>query len=299
MKRLSLLLGLALSIGLSAQEEEAVAEGPWKTGGNFGLQFTQASYTNWQAGGVNSIAGNSLVSLFANYNPSEKWSWNNSLTLAYGLNFQDTIFNKTDDRIELESRLDYKKTEKWNYSALLNFRSQFAAGFENPGETGDDIKISDFMAPGYLLAGVGATYKGEKLTAYISPATTKMTFVMVDRLAQAGAFGVKDSNNVRVELGGYVNLTYKQKLWDNVDVQARVDLFSNYLEDPSLVDVNSELLVFFQVNEFIKANITLAYIYDHDVKFDLDNDALTAAVPRSQFKQVLSIGFSYDFGAKK
>ncbi len=297
MKKLYAILALVMSFGLSAQEDEK--SGPWKTGGNFGLQFTQASYTNWQAGGVNSVAGNSLVNLFANYDPSEKWSWNNSLTLAYGLNYQDTIFNKTEDRIELESRLDYNKSKHWNYSALINFRSQFAPGFENPGESGDDIKISDFLAPGYLLTGIGATYKNKNLTAYLSPATSKTTFVMVDRLAQAGAFGVQDSNNIRFELGGYVNLTYKKKLWDNVDLQARLDLFSNYLEDPTLVDVNSELLVFFKVNEYIKANITLAYIYDHDVKFDLDDNAATAAVPRGQFKQVLSIGFSYDFGATK
>lgn len=297
MKKLSLLLSLALAFNLSAQEAED--KGPWSTGGNFGLQFTQASYSNWQAGGVNSVAGNSLVNLFANYNPNEKWSWNNNLTLAYGLNFQDTIFNKTEDRIELESRVDYKKSKRWNYSALLNFRSQFAPGFANPGESGDDLRISDFLAPAYLINSVGAAYKDESLTAYLSPLTSKTTFVMVDRLAEAGAFGVKDSNNIRFEVGVYVNLTFKKKLWDNIDLQARVDLFSNYAEDPTLVDVNSELLLFFQVTEYIKANITLAYIYDHDVKFDTDNNPLTVAVPRGQFKQVLSIGFSYAFGAKK
>ncbi len=297
MKKLSLILALVLGTQLSAQEEDK--KGPWATGGNFGLQFTQASYTNWQAGGVNSIAGNSIVNLFANYDPNEKWSWNNSLTLAYGLNYQDTIFNKTEDRIELESRLDYNKSKHWNYSALLNFRSQFAPGFKNPGESGDALRISDFLAPAYLINSFGATYKDEHLTAYLSPLTSKTTFVMVDRLAQAGAFGVKDSNNIRFEVGAYVNLTYKQKLWDNVDLQARVDLFSNYAEDPTLIDVNSELLLFFQVNDYIKANITLAYIYDHDVKFDLDDNPATAGVPRGQFKQVLSIGFSYSFGAKK
>ena len=55
--------------------------------------------------------------------------------------------------------------------------------------------------------------------------------------------------------------------------------------------------MFFKVNKFIKANISLAYIYDHDVKFYLDENNPDLGVPRSQFKQVLSIGFSYDFGA--
>ncbi len=270
----------------------------WEIGGNYGIQFTQASYSNWQAGGVNSIAGNTIFSGFANYQANAKWVWSNALTLAYGVNFQDTIFNKTDDRIELESRLDYLHSKSWSYSALTNFRTQFRPGYKNPGDIGDDLKVSDFMAPGYMLFGLGATHKPNKrFVMFLSPLTAKATFVMDERLSNEGAFGVDSGSTARYEVGGYVNLTYKRKLWKNVDLQARIDLFSNYVEDPTLIDVNSELIMFFKVNKYIKANIALAYIYDHDVKFDLDENPATPAVPRSQFKQILSIGFSYDFGA--
>lgn len=270
----------------------------WEIGGNYGIQFTQASYSNWQAGGVNSIAGNTIFTGFANYQANAKWIWSNALTLAYGVNFQDTIFNKTDDRIELESRLDYLQSKTWSYSALTNFRTQFRPGYANPGDIGDDLKVSDFMAPGYLLFGVGATHKPNKnFVMFLSPLTAKATFVMDERLSNAGSFGVDSGSTSRLEIGGYVNLTYKKKVWKNVDLQARLDLFSNYAEDPSLVDVNSELIMFFKVNKYIKANVSFAYIYDHDVKFDLDENPLTPGVPRSQLKQILSIGFSYDFGA--
>jgi hypothetical protein len=271
----------------------------WKTGGNFGLQFSQAAYSNWQAGGVNSIAGNSVIGAFANYQSDAKWIWNNRVLLAYGLNYQDTIFNKTDDRIELETRLDYLKNAKWNYSAFLNFRTQFMPGFAKPGESGDELRISDFMAPGYMLVGLGATYKPNKrFTAFLSPATSKSTFVTVERLSNAGAYGVDSGQTARVEIGGYLNLAYTRKVLKGVDMQARVDMFSNYLEDPSLIDINSELIFNFTVNKNIKANLALAYIYDHDVKFDLDENPETVAVPRSQFRQVLSIGFTYSFGDK-
>lgn len=271
----------------------------WKTGGNFGIQFSQAAYSNWQAGGVNSIAGNTVFGAFANYQSEEKWIWNNRIVLAYGLNYQDTIFNKTDDRIELETRLDYLKSKKWNYSAFLNFRTQFMPGFAKPGESGDDLRVSDFMAPGYMLVGLGATYKPNKrFTAFLSPATSKATFVTVERLSNAGAYGVDSGQTARVEMGGYLNVAYTRKVLKGVDMQARIDMFSNYLEDPTLIDVNSEVIFNFTVNKNIKANLSLAYIYDHDVKFDLDENPATAAVPRSQFRQVLSIGFTYDFGDK-
>ncbi len=271
----------------------------WKTGGNFGIQFSQAAYSNWQAGGVNSIAGNTVFGAFANYQSDAKWIWNNRVLLAYGLNYQDTIFNKTDDRIELETRLDYLKSKKWNYSAFLNFRTQFMPGYANPGETGDDLRVSDFMAPGYLLTGLGATYKPNKrFTAFLSPATSKATFVTVESLSNVGAFGVDTGQTARVEVGGYLNIAYTRKVLKGVDMQARIDMFSNYIEDPTLIDINSELIFNFTVNKNIKANLSLAYIYDHDVKFDLDDNAATPAVPRSQFRQVLSIGFTYDFGDK-
>ena len=271
----------------------------WKTGGNFGIQFSQAAYSNWQAGGVNSIAGNTVFGAFANYQSDAKWVWNNRIVLAYGLNYQDTIFNKTDDRIELETRLDYLKNKKWNYSAFLNFRTQFMPGFAKPGESGDDLRISDFMAPGYMLVGLGATYKPNKrFTAFLSPATSKATFVTVERLSAAGAYGVDSGQTARIEMGGYLNVSYTRKVLKGVDMQARIDMFSNYLEDPTLIDVNSEVIFNFTVNKNIKANLALAYIYDHDVKFDLDENPETAAVPRSQFRQVLSIGFTYDFGDK-
>jgi hypothetical protein len=271
----------------------------WKTGGNLGLQFSQAAYSNWQAGGINSMAGNSVFGAFANYQSDTKWIWNNRVLLAYGLNYQDTIFNKTDDRIELETRLDYLKNKKWNYSAFLNFRTQFMPGFANPGESGDELRISDFMAPGYLLVGLGATYKPNKrFTAFLSPATSKSTFVTVESLSELGAYGVDPGETARLEIGGYLNLAYTRKILKGVDLTARVDMFSNYLEDATLIDINSELIFNFTVNKNIKANLALAYIYDHDVKFDLDDNSLTVDVPRSQFRQVLSIGFTYDFGDK-
>jgi len=316
-KKLLLLSGLIWAGWLSAQSEnvakdttvqrlveEAKArtgappvDTAWKVGGNLGLQFSQAAYQNWQAGGVNSLAGNSLVNLFANYDAGGSWNWNNSAILAYGLNFQDTIFNKTDDRIELESRLDYHLSKKLNLSAMLNFRSQFMPGFANPGETADSVKISDFLAPGYVLSGLGLTWKpNAQFTAYLSPVTAKTTIVRVQRLADAGAFGVDSGKTVRLEIGGYLNLAYNRQFTDDIKMQFRMDLFSNYAEDPSLIDVNSELLVFFSVNRFITANVALAYLYDHDVKFDLDNNANTPGVPRSQWRQILSLGFTYNFG---
>lgn len=270
------------------------ADTSWKVGGNYALQFNQAAYSNWQAGGMNSISGNTLLTLFANYDEGGKWTWHNTLVLGYGVALQDTLFSKTDDRIELESRVDRKLSKKWGLSALLNFRSQFAPGYKEPGR--NVVEISDFMSPGYLVVGLGFTYKpNSRLQIFMSPLTSKQTFVLDDTLAAAGAFGVTPGSNYRHELGGYVNLNYKRKLMKNVELQGRLNLYSNYLEDPTLVDINSELIFFFKVNKYITANLSLNAIYDHDVKFDTNDDGVIDG-PRTQFREILAIGLTYNFG---
>lgn len=311
-----------ISVGLKAQDavqyqnvapgDTLAADTAWKVGGNFGLQFTQASYQYWQAGGVNSIAGNTIFSIFANYDNGGRWSWVNSLDIAYGLNFQDTVYNKTDDRLEIESRVDRNIGDHWNLSALVNFRTQFTNGYAKPGERGDSVRISAFMAPGYLVTALGFTYKpNQKFSLFLSPLTSKMTFVNDQRLADKGAFGVDpakyDSINgewVRVEkgstfrqeVGGYLNLAYKTPLVTNVDMQFKLGLFSNYLDNQyKFIDVNSELQLFLKVNKYISANIALNLIYDNDVLVDTNGDG-KADAPRTQFKEVLGVGFAYNFG---
>ncbi|MGB0176558.1 MAG: DUF3078 domain-containing protein, partial [Owenweeksia sp.] len=276
------------------------ADTAWKTGAQFNLQLNQASYSNWQAGGVNSIAGNVLFNAFADYDKGGKWAWFNSVNIAYGLNFQDTIFSKTDDRFEFESRLDRKLTKKWNASALLNFRTQFSNGYETPGIREDTTKISGFLAPAYTLFGLGLTYKpNKKFSAFISPLTLKITSVYDDRLSGMGAFGVDTGSYNRFEVGGYVNIGYKTPLGENIELQSKLDLYSNYLDgNYKFVDVNGEMIIFMKVNDYITASLALNVIYDHDILIDADGDG-TADGPRTQFREVLGVGFAYSFGDKR
>ncbi len=319
MKKNLILAFLLAAGGLFAQADDSAGgsqpqlsqpvDTAWKIGGNVGLQFTQAAYQNWQAGGVNSFAGNALFSLFANYDNGGKWTWVNRLDLAYGLNFQDTVFNKTDDRIELESRVDRSLGKNWNASALLNFRTQFTNGYNAPGQRGDSIRISSFMSPGYLVTALGFTYKpNKKFSLFLSPVTSKMTFVQDQRLANEGAFGVEAADtvngvfvpgsNFRQEIGGFLNLAYITPLAENIDMQYRLALFSNYLDGQyKFIDVNTEFLLFMKVNDYISANISLNLIYDHDIIFDTNDDG-TPDGPRTQLKEVLGVGFVYNFGYK-
>lgn len=280
----------------------------WKTGGVLSINLTQVSLTNWNAGGDNSISVNGILSLFANYKKGNS-AWDNQLDLGYGILKQgEDGVRKTDDKIEFTSKYGQRATKNWNYAALVNFKSQMTAGYNYPD---DSTLISNFLAPGYILGAIGMDYKpSDALTVFISPLTMKTTIVTDQNLADAGAFGVdpaefddlgnlvKKGNNIRSEYGGYLRAQLKKDIMENIAFQTRIDLFSNYSEEPSHIDVNWEVLIAMKVNKYISANITTNLIYDHDVDIAVDengDDIPDAFGPRVQFKEVLGVGLSVKF----
>lgn len=280
----------------------------WKTGGVLSVNLTQVSLTNWNAGGENSISVNGILSLFANYK-KDKSAWDNSLDIGYGILKQDGAgARKTDDKIEFTSKYGRKAVKNWYYAGLVNFKSQMTAGYNYPN---DSTIISNFLAPGYVLGAIGMDYKpSDVLTVFISPLTMKMTIVNDQNLADAGAFGVEGAvyddlgvlvnkgKTLRSEYGGYLRAQIKKDIMENVKLQTRIDLFSNYSDEPTHVDVNWEVLIAMKVNKFISATISTNLIYDHDVDIAVDengDDVIDAFGPRVQFKEVLGVGLSFKF----
>ncbi len=277
------------------KKSELTEEG-WTKGGLFATNFSQVSLTNWVGGGTNSIALNALLNLHANLKKGDM-TWENSLTLGYGITkLGDADFFKSDDRIELTSKYGRKAFGDWSYAGLINFRSQMFDGFATPTDT---ARISTFLAPGYLLGALGLDYKpNANFSAFIAPVTGKITFVMDDDLAAVGAFGVDAGENIRTEFGGYVRLAYvNDELLENVSFTTKLDLFSNYLNNPENIDVNWETIIGLKVNKFITASLSTLLIYDDDIDITETDaaGAITGFGPRTQFKQVFGVGLSYKF----
>lgn len=280
----------------------------WKTGGVFSLNLSQVALSNWLAGGQNSSSANSLFNMFINYKKNS-FTWDNNIDLGYGMLKQNQQnFVKTDDHIDISSKIGKSAFKRWYYSTLLNFKTQFSAGYNYPNDT---VRISDFMAPGYGLLALGLDFKpNDDFTVLVAPVTAKFTVVGAQSLANAGAFGVdpavfddagnmvRPGDNLRTEAGGYVKIALKKRLMENVSVQVKTDLFSNYLKEPENIDVASELLVSLKVNKYISATILCNLIYDDDVRIpvdDNDDGVIDREGPRTQFKEVLAVGFSYKF----
>lgn len=292
MKKLFTLFLVAASISLWAQEE-APKDG-WKRGGNFSLMANQSSFTNWVAGGDNSVAGNALINYNANLLKGNL-TWDNKIIMAYGMaNTASKGTIKTDDRFELNSLIGKKAKGNWYYSMFANFMTQFTDGYDY--KTEPKVLTSKLFAPAYLSFGPGMLWKkSDNFKVNISPATGKFTFVADQDLANAGAFGVDkatynnlgvmtaEGKKIRTELGFYVGAYHKTEIMKNVSLENILNLYSNYMDKPENVDINHQLNLVMQVNKYISANLGLHTIYDDNMLQDI------------QFKEVFGVGFNYAF----
>lgn len=286
MKKILLVLFLIPAIAYAQEEKDST----WIIGGNMNLNFSQVSLTNWAAGGNSSGTGVLMLNLSGNYK-KDNVSWDNSADLRLGfLKEGDNDLRKSDDNIDINSKLGISANERWLYSLFLNFKSQFAEGYNYPDK---ENLISKFMAPGYLSMGLGMDYKVEKMSLLLAPVSGKFTFVLDDDLADEGAFGVDPGKKTRSELGASVKFNYKTDLVKNVTFETNLDLFSNYLNNPENIDIDWKVLINMKVNDFLSANLVTQLIYDDDVKI-LDPDTGHSA-PRTQFMEMFGAGLTFKF----
>lgn len=266
----------------------------WNKGALFNLGFSQVSLSNWAAGGNSSVSGNAIVNLYAKYKNGIH-TWDNTLNLGYGLLKQNTDeIQKTDDNIEINSKYGRASTKKWSYAVLVNFNSQFTAGYDYANGKSE---ISAFLAPGYIHGALGMDYKPTSfLSLFLSPVTSKSTIVTDSKLSSLGAFGVDPGEKLRSEFGGYLRANFIKEIMKNIKLSSTLALFSNYIDAPENVDVNWELLILMKVNKFITVSINTKLIYDDDIDIvkDSDGDGVNEVNgPRTQFKEILSLGLSY------
>ncbi len=260
----------------------------WFYHGQNNLVFNQSSFSNWNSGGNNNIGIIGKI----NYNLSYKNGRNfldNNIQLGYGfVASQGEASRKTEDYINLMSNYGYDVGKNFYLSTGFQFLSQFAAGYNYnlTTEPKFENRISRFMSPGYLYAGVGILYNpSENFQVIFRPVNGKFTFVTDPLLQKAGKYGLeKDSQSVRAELGALVNILYRLKIYKDINLVNQVNFFSNYISHPERVDITYNGALNIKFNKFITTVISLDMLYDHD------------QMQKLQLKQTLGVGFSYNLG---
>lgn len=280
----------------------------WNFGGTGTVNFSQISLSNWAAGGQNSVSVLGVASVFGNYTEGKN-SWDNNLDVTYGtVKLEDQRLRKSDDKLEFNTKYGRRASSDWFYSAQLNLKTQLTPTYT----ASRDTVLSDFLAPAFILTSLGMDYKpSNRFSVFVSPITGKFTYVRLQQLADRGSFGVRGArrdavgelilgtgDRLRREFGGFVNIRYREEIMKNVVLQSKLDLFSNYLNNPENVDLNWENLINFKVNKLIAASLFVHMIYDDDILIKVPAKEVGGATkrgPRLQVKQTLGLGLSYSF----
>jgi hypothetical protein len=300
------------AFGQIAIIEDTTVKG-WKKGGFFAMNINQVALLNWAAGGESALSSTVLLNAFAKYRKNDTY-FETIFDAGFGfITTKTQSLRKNEDKIELNINAGKKAKGKFYYAAMLNFRTQFAPGYNFPNDT---TIISRFLAPGFLSVAAGLNYKpNDWFSAFISPATGRATFVFDQTLANAGQFGVEkaildsignvvtEGKNVRWEFGAYLRARLQKDVAKNITVVSNLQLFNNYT-DPiagqrANIDVNWENLILIKANKWLTTSIFTNLIYDHDVqvpvKRTVDGVEVNSTGPRTQFKEVLGIGLSFKF----
>lgn len=275
----------------AAGDTTKTEKGAWLAGGKASLTMSQTSYSNWAAGGQNSISGVLAGAVWLKHT-HKKLSWENNLELAYGTLYQykESDRRKTDDKVDYSAKLGYVASKSWNYTILLQFKTQLDRGYKSYPIEDKQSYTSMFMSPAYLTFSIGMDYKpNNELSVYLSPLSLRNTFVLDDTLASKGAYGVAPGSHILSEYGAMVRATYNKTFFEKVQVTSKVELFSNLEHNPQNINVNVEVDIGIKTTSWLTTRLYTQLLYDDKIRVSEEEG------PALQVKEVLGVGLSYSF----
>ncbi|MCR5710687.1 MAG: DUF3078 domain-containing protein [Bacteroidales bacterium] len=291
----ALLTATALFAQDAAPAQEEAPKPEWNKGITTTIGFSQLSLMQWAAGGAGQLTLNTYADAYANLKQG-KVVWNNELQAGYGfIESFETGYKKSDDRLIFDSKFGYKAAEKLYLSAVYNFRTQFAKGYNS-----NDEVVSNFLAPAYTSLGLGIDFTPTKnVSINIAPLTGKVTMVSPPELRTR--YGNREDQFARFELGAQIKFDGKVEV-ENFKVATTLVLFSDYLNKPQNIKVNWDVNAEAKITKHFAVTLRTNLIYDDNV--------LVPKLKRGtrdeyydgkgiQFKELFSIAFTYTIGEKK
>jgi len=263
---------------------------PWKTSMEVAVNFNQASFSsNWQAGGVNSVALGTLFNGRTLYQ-SKRISFDNNVQLQYGFLKNGGLgFRKNTDKIYIDTKLGYKISPKWDLYAEVNFTSQFAPGYkygtDSIGRPTQQM-ISRFLDPGYLTSSLGLEYApADFFSLRIGFLGLRQTFSVDTSLYHTVPenYGVAIHKKVKNEADFVLTANFNKDLGKNMNLLLRLTTFTNYAYYGKVTDLRSDMVFTGKVNKLLSVNVTASVLYFQAQSYHI------------QYTQALSLGLAYMF----
>jgi hypothetical protein len=269
----------------------------WQRSFSGGVNFNQASFSNWTGGGVNSIALGAVIAARALYQ-KERWSWDNTADLQLGFVNQNGTSRKAADQIFINSVAGYKISPKLDLFASGTFTTFFAPGYryDNLGVNQTRFKVSNFLSPGQLTLAWGVAFRpSDWFAVRVSPFAPRFTFLADQgvRFSQgadktpirdpnAEAYGVEPNKSIRTEwLALQLQAALTRSLSENISINAKYQLYANY-KTLDAIDHRIDVTLTAKINRYLSTTLAVIALYDEDFSKDW------------QLQQTLAIGLVYN-----
>lgn len=283
---------VALTSASVAQEADTLtAEDGWRSTLVAALAGNQASYSNWQEGGVDALALTaSADGAFDRVVGRVLTSQN--VRLAFGVLRQDTLeFRKATDVARYGVSVELASSNPIRPTASLSARTQFAPGFDYspdaddyptlPVTPGQELKVSDAFSPFVLTQSAGVAYRPGTGFVARTGLALKETIVAIERLRPV--YGNALDQPLRAQLGVDAELLFERGLMENVRLRSRLYGFQAFGQIANQApDVLFENTLVLKVNDLLNVTLDAAALYDADISGDL------------QLRESLAVGVALD-----
>jgi hypothetical protein len=209
---------------------------------------------------------------------------------------------KNIDLFETNSKLNHKAFGKFDFSGILLFKTQLAAGYDYSTDTA--VKVSKFMNPAILTIGFGLDYKPDKNTSInFSPFSYRGTYVTDTVEIDQTLYGIPKDKKALHEPGMSLVVSHEYRPMKTVTIVNRLQLFTNYVNNPQNIDVDWEMIATASLNWFTDVRFNTHLIYDDDTKSPvieggvpvMNSDGTPKKSARAQFKEMLGLSVVFRF----
>jgi len=251
---------------------------PWRVEALLGLQAAQTALSNWQAGGQNQL-GAGLQGHLKGLYARRRYTFSVDLSGQYGVLrvVPQRTYRKTQDfaLLVMQAERSFQEEGRVALSLLADARTQWAPSYAYVGDSVVKPATSAFLAPLYGQFAVGLRYRPVKGWSLVfSPLSGRVTWVRLQYLADAGAFGLPPAER---DSAGQVVRPARQALWEaggrftsrlaltpvkGLQVSHFLDAFGSYTQRPWGPVVVSQLQAAYALRKWLAITLTQQALYD-------------------------------------
>ncbi len=260
----------------------------WIKKANALLQFSQNHVSsNWHQGGNSNYSFLSILNGELNYNNQKNVIWENRMEWRLGYNNVQSDralrkLNINDDMLRFNTKFGVRASGNWYYSISGEALTQL---FNNYQSFDSENLRSRLLTPVRANVGVGMDYKYKSFSLTLAPLSFKYIYLNDTVNINPNQFGIQKGENQLKQFGSTMRSELKLKPMRDWNFDSRLSFYTDYKK----VEIDMEIVNNFVINRFLTARLQINPRFDNTIILKEGEKS------KIQYKELLSIGFSYRF----